>query len=70
MFGLQYDMKRSVLQFLTRCNIKWPKHKRGEYSLYFVQTTPTYSKQYNRTGVQNLSACIRNIVESVKCRMK
>lgn len=57
--GVLFGKRGSVVK------VKWPKHRRGEYSLYFVKTTPTYSKQYNRTGVQNLSACIRNIVASV-----
>lgn len=43
--GVQFGKRGSVVK------VKWPKHRRGEYSLYFVKTTPTYSKQYNRTGV-------------------
>lgn len=29
--------------------VRWPKYKKGEYSLYYVKTAPTYSKSHNRT---------------------
>lgn len=62
--GVQFGKRGSVVK------VKWAKHMRGEYSLHFVKTTPTYSKQYNRTCIKLVSLHKEHCGVSVKCRMK